>query len=339
MLEPMFEPGSALLRNLSALEASLAILEDVPEDVHALARRSGELRDQLQFLLRATDPAYVFYLEVRGRAVFLRASPIDVSSIVRELLWDRMDGTVLTSATLAVDGSFEYIRGRLGLAHAHERQFPSEFDYADQAILYLPTRMPDPRSPSFVEAAAREIIEILRRTEGRAFVLFTSYANLRSVHALITESALEYPLLVQGTAPRSVLLREFRSTPHAVLLATSSFWQGVDVAGDALSCVIIDKLPFASPADPITAARIEAIAEQGGDPFSEYQVPLAILSLQQGLGRLIRHRSDRGALAILDPRIRTKAYGQRFLASLPPAPVTRDIATLERFFGTGADVS
>jgi ATP-dependent DNA helicase DinG len=192
--------------------------------------------------------------------------------------------------------------------------------------------MPDPRSPDFGMAAGREVVEILRRSKGRAFVLFTSYATLREVQA-ITEMALNYPILVQGSAPRSQLLKQFRETPHAVLLATSSFWQGVDVVGEALSCVVIDKLPFASPADPITAARIDAIRARGGEPFGEYQVPLAILALQQGLGRLIRHRTDRGVLAILDPRLRTKGYGRRFVESLPPAPAVYDLAHIEAFFG------
>ena len=175
------------------------------------------------------------------------------------------------------------------------------------------------------------MIEILRRTQGRAFVLFTSYATLRDVQA-IAEMAIDYPIFVQGTAPRSQLLKQFRETPHAVLLATSSFWQGVDVIGDALSCVIIDKLPFASPADPIMAARIDAVRARGGDSFGDYQIPLAILTLQQGLGRLIRHRRDRGILAVLDPRLRTKGYGRRFLASLPPAPVVHELARIEQFF-------
>jgi ATP-dependent DNA helicase DinG len=191
--------------------------------------------------------------------------------------------------------------------------------------------MPDPRSTDFALAAGRQVVEILKRSRGRAFVLFTSYATLRSVQA-IAEMALDYPILVQGTAPRTQLIRQFRATPHSVLFATSSFWQGVDVVGDALSCVIIDKLPFASPADPITAARIDAIRAQGGEPFDEYQVPLAILALQQGLGRLIRHRKDRGVLAVLDPRLKTKGYGRRFIASLPPAPIVHDLAAVERFF-------
>ena len=180
-------------------------------------------------------------------------------------------------------------------------------------------------------AAGQQVIEILRRTRGRAFVLFTSYAALRTVQA-IAEMALDYPILVQGTAPRTELLRRFRETPHAVLFATSSFWQGVDVVGEALSCVIVDKLPFASPGDPVTSARMEAIRARGGEPFGDYQVPLAILTLQQGLGRLIRHRQDRGVLAVLDPRLRTMGYGRRFMGSLPPAPVVHELRAVEGFF-------
>ena len=191
--------------------------------------------------------------------------------------------------------------------------------------------MPDPRTREFGQAAAREVVEIVRRSHGRAFVLFTSYATLRDVHAVAARE-LDYPMFVQGEAPRSALLRSFRATPNAVLLATSSFWQGVDVVGEALSCVIIDKIPFASPGDPITAARIEAINAEGRSAFGEYQIPLAILTLQQGLGRLIRHRQDRGVLAVLDPRLKTMGYGRRFLASLPPAPVTHGLDDITRFF-------
>jgi ATP-dependent DNA helicase DinG len=332
------EVSAYLAGSLDLLEAALALLTpkgDTEEaagfDGAALARRAGEIRDELRFLLRAGDPAYVYFVEFRGKGIFLRASPIDVSEIVRHLLFDRMRSTVLTSATLTVDGTFEYARSRLGIQRADEVRLPSEFDFPNQALLYLPTRMPDPRSPDFAMAAGKQVVELLKRSLGRAFVLFTSYATLRAVQA-IAEMALDYPMLVQGTAPRSQLLRQFRETPHSVLFATSSFWQGVDVAGDALSCVIIDKLPFASPADPITAARIDAIRARGGEPFDEYQVPLAILALQQGLGRLIRHRRDRGVLAVLDPRLRTKGYGRRFIASVPPAPVVHDLDQVERFF-------
>jgi len=335
------EAAAYLTGALDALEAIFALMKppagesedeaETAEDAAALARRAGEIRDDLRFLLRAGDPDYVFFVEFRGKGIFLRACPIDVSTIVRELLFERMRTTVLTSATLTVDGGFEYIRGRLGIRSAGEVRLPSEFDFRRQAILYLPPRMPDPRDANFAAAAGRQVTEILTRTRGRAFVLFTSYATLRVVQE-IAEMALDYPILVQGTAPRTQLLKQFRDTPHSVLLATASFWQGVDVVGDALSCVIVDKLPFASPSDPVTAARIDAIRARGGQPFGEYQVPLAILTLQQGLGRLIRHRQDRGVLAVLDPRLRTKGYGRRFIESLPPAPLVHDLRAVEAFF-------
>ena len=333
----IIDDGLALVAALEALEGAMMLQSGAAEagsaaneDAATLGRRAGEMRDHLRFLLAAADPAFVYFLETRGRGVFLRAAPIDVSAIIRELLIDKMRATVLTSATLAVDGSFDYVRGRLGIDQSTSVRVPSEFDFSQQAILYLPKQMPAPKSPQFAEAVAREVVGLLSRTEGRAFVLFTSYAMLRTVRDLI-EYEVAYPVFVQGTAPRSVLLGQFRSTPNAVLLATSSFWQGVDVVGEQLSCVIIDKLPFASPGDPITAARIEAIGEQGGDAFQEYQVPLAILAMLQGLGRLIRHRTDRGVLAVLDPRLKTMGYGRRFLDSFPPAPITHDLGQVARF--------
>jgi ATP-dependent DNA helicase DinG len=339
-----FQDGAMLAGALEGLEATLVLAADpkgqrrtgeaiqADDMIESLGRRARELREDLTFLIRASDTDFVYYVESRARGLFLRASPIDVSRLAKEAVFDRMRTTVLTSATLAVDGSFEYVKSRLGLREPMELRVESEFDYARQALLYLPRRVPPPKSPAFSAAAAREVIEILKRSRGRAFVLFTSYAVLRAVQQFV-EMALPFPILVQGTAPRSTLIEQFRSTPNAVLLATSSFWQGVDVVGEALSCVIIDKLPFASPGDPVTAARIEAIKASGGDAFAAYQVPLAILALQQGLGRLIRHRSDRGVLAILDPRLRTMGYGRRFLNSLPPAPVTHDLGAVERFFG------
>ena len=254
------------------------------------------------FLLRGSDDsATCYFVEFRGRGMFLRASPIDVSAIVRELLLDRMHTTVLTSATLTVDGGFDYIRD--AARHRRRRRDPARRPSSisgGRRSCTCRRRCRIRARTNFAVAAGREVIEILKRTRGRAFVLFTSYATMRAVQAM-AEMALDYPIFAQGTAPRSQLLNQFRATPHAVLFATSSFWQGVDVVGEALSCVIVDKLPFASPGDPITAARIEPIRARGGDPFGEYQVPLAILALQQGLGRLIRHRRDRGVLAVLDP--------------------------------------
>lgn len=334
-LAEVHEPGQRLLEALDALEGTIALMKNAPDEAVAIGRRAGEIRDQLRFLLRAGDPDYAYYLELRGRGVLLKASPIDVSAIVRSSLLDRMQATVLTSATLTINGSFDYISQRLGIRAARQLCLPSEFDFATQAILYLPPRMPDPRSPAFAAAVGREVVDILKRTGGRAFVLFTSYAVLRAVQP-VAAAGLSYPILVQGDAPRSVLLQQFRALPHSVLLATASFWQGVDVAGETLSCVIVDKLPFASPGDPITAARIGSIAARGGDPFTEYQLPLAILSLQQGLGRLIRHRQDRGVLAVLDPRLRTRPYGAQFLAGLPPARLTSDASDIDRFFDEGA---
>ncbi len=350
-MQEHFEDGMMLAGALEGLEATLALAtkrtsngpngsngsndsndsNDSNELAASVRRRAGELRADLRFLMRADDPDFVYYAEARGRGLFLRASPIDVSRTVREALFNRFRSIVLTSATLAVDEGFSYVKGRLGLRDAEEVRVPSEFDYRTQALLYLPRRMPPPKSPTFAEAAARETIELLKRSRGRAFVLFTSYAVLRTVQQFV-EMALDFPIFVQGSAPRSMLIDQFRSTPNAVLLATSSFWQGVDVVGEALSCVIIDKLPFASPGDPVVAARIDAMTAEGGDAFSDYQVPLAILGLQQGLGRLIRHRTDRGVLAILDPRVKTMGYGRRFLASLPPAPVTHDLDAVARFF-------
>ncbi len=332
--------GIALGTALDGLEAVTALAgrrggaaagQEANEDALTIARRAGEIRDDLQFLLSAASADFVYFVETRGRGVFLRAAPIDVSQIVQEHLFERMRAIVLTSATLAVAGSFTYVRSRLGIVDAQELRVPSEFDFARQSLLYLPRRMPQPKSVEFADAAAAEVQAILERTAGRAFVLFTSYAMMHAVHESIM-GAVPYPIFVQGTAPRSVLLNQFRATPNAVLLATSAFWQGVDVAGEQLSCVVIDKLPFASPGDPITAARIEAITASGGDPFNEYQVPLAILSLLQGLGRLIRHRSDRGVLAVLDPRLRTMGYGRRFLESFPPSPMTQDLGEIKRFF-------
>ncbi len=341
-----FEDGMMLAGALEGLESSLAgsrgerggnaggVAEPAAEHgeaVTSLMRRAAELKTALRFLMRASDPDFVYFVEVRGRTVHLRASPIDVSRIVQETLFSRMRTVVLTSATLRVDASFAYTRKRLGIRESEDLAVPSEFDYTTQALLYLPKRMPPPKAPTFNEAVAREVIELLKRSRGRAFVLFTSYAAMHAVQRFV-EMALPYPILVQGTAPRTMLIDQFRNTPDAVLLATSSFWQGVDVVGSALSCVVIDKLPFASPGDPVTAARIEAMTAAGDDAFSNYQVPLAILALQQGLGRLIRHRTDRGVLAVLDPRLRTMGYGRRFLESLPPAPVTQDLDAVERFF-------
>jgi len=238
---------------------------------------------------------------------------------------------ILTSATLSSAGNFNFIRERLGLDETQEMIAESIFDFQHQAVLYLPPRMPDPRSPEWGRAAAQEVIKVVKATAGRAFVLSTSLVGMNELHERVAPQV-DYHCLVQGSASKGALLRKFRSTPNAVLFATSSFWQGVDVRGEQLSCVIIDKLPFAVPSDPIVAARQHHIDEQGGSSFYEYSVPQAIIALKQGLGRLIRSTTDRGVLAVLDPRIRTKMYGQLFLQSLPPCRITSKIAELAEVF-------
>jgi ATP-dependent DNA helicase DinG len=322
------EEALARIRGLIRAESEL------PPEIVAVGTRASALTDDLKVLVAPDDPSYVHFIEVRGRGLALRAAPIDVGDRVRdEVLGDRT-ASVLTSATMTVEASFEYMLGRLGLGHATTLRLASEFDFTAQAILYLPPEMPDPRSPDFNRAAAWVITELLDRTQGRAFLLFTSYAAMKEVYALV-DRRVSWPLLMQGTASRRALLRDFRATPNAVLLATASFWQGVDVAGEALSCVVIDRLPFASPGDPLVAARIAAIERRGGQPFHEYQVPFATLTLLQGLGRLIRTRSDRGVLAVLDPRLTRMRYGARFLASLPSAPITDDLSAVARFLAAG----
>jgi ATP-dependent DNA helicase DinG len=326
----VLEEAASVLRRLDAIRTGLLAIMELPDPLRALAERGGTLRGELDFLLLAEDDGHVYFVDVRGRATWLRATPIDVSSRLQELLFARVRSAVLTSATLAVDGGFEYLRGRLGIAEADEVLLPSPFDFPRQAMLYVPRRMPEPQSPLFTERAADEIERLLEMSKGRAFVLFTSYANMNAVARRIA-GRVPWPLLIQGEAPRGALVESFRRTPNAVLLATSSFWQGVDVAGDQLSCVIVDKLPFASPGDPVVSARIDRIPNGGGNPFSEYQVPVADHTLKQGLGRLIRSASDRGILAVLDSRIVEKSYGRRFIASLPPARLVHTTEELQGF--------
>lgn len=344
----------ALLGALDGIRATLGLVRNAGEQTDPLKRRTQDLQTILRAILGDIDeslaaqasatPAlglllddpwdnFVYWIEKRVRGVFLHATPIDVSPILEESLFNgaELGSAVLASATLAVDGSFDYMRGRLGLHSARELRVPGHFDYRNQALLYLPESMPDARSEAFLRRASDEVVRLLRLSRGRAFVLFTSYAQMRRLHEEAA-SALEYPCLLQGQAPNAALLDEFRRTANCVLFATASFWQGVDVPGEQLSCVIVDKLPFASPADPVVEARIDQIRRGGGNPFYEYQVPAAALALKQGFGRLIRTASDRGVLALLDNRVVTKAYGKVFLDSLPPYATTNRVEDVEAFF-------
>jgi ATP-dependent DNA helicase DinG len=322
---------SPLDNALYRLETTLAILKEPPPDAENILRRVRELRFALNFLIKADDKQFVYWIERRGRGVFLRASPIDVSGLLQDRLFAKVPTVILTSATLSSGGNFNFIRERLGLDEAEEMIAESIFDFENQAVLYLPPSMPDPRSPQWGRAAADEVIKIVNATEGRAFVLSTSNAGMNELYERVAPQ-IDYPCFVQGSGSKGALLRKFRETPNAVLFATASFWQGVDVRGDQLSCVIIDKLPFAVPTDPVVAARQRHIEEMGGSSFYEYSVPQAVISLKQGLGRLIRSTSDRGVLAVLDPRLRTKVYGQQFLKSLPPCRITSKIDDLRTVF-------
>ena len=245
---------------------------------------------------------------------------------------DRLETAVFTSATLSINGDFSYFRKRVGVPDdGLEAVHPSHFDFKAQTLMYLPKDLPPPSDERFVLEAGKRIREILLRSQGRALVLFTSYRNLNGVYQAL-EGSIPYTTFRQGDAPKSVLLQAFKEDVHSILMATGSFWEGVDVPGETLSCLIIDKLPFDSPGDPLIAARIDNIRSRDGNPFLEYQVPAAIISLKQGLGRLIRQRTDRGILSILDVRILTSRYGRLFLASLPPMPVCHHLDDLKRFF-------
>jgi ATP-dependent DNA helicase DinG len=329
-----------LQQSLQRLISELENMPSKPEEVFTFARRAQELQVQLGFVMESEDRNTVFWVERRrgGRDrlnVFLQATPIDVAPILRTCLFDKLECAVLTSATLAVGGGFEYVTRRLGLQHAREVVLPSHFDYENQALFYVPPDLPDPRTPQFAAKASELIRRVLEITRGRAFVLFTSYAQMKDVHQRLL-GELNFPMLLQGDAPKSALLEEFRLTPNAVLFATSSFWQGVDVQGEQLSCVIIDRLPFAVPTDPVVAARVKAVDADGGNAFFQYQVPAAVITLKQGFGRLIRSLHDRGLLVLLDNRILKKQYGRVFIESLPNYKKTTEMRQVEEFFGAGS---
>ena len=345
------EPYQQLLEALSGLAAHLRLIRGQSEETDPLAQRASALGLGLRALLGETDlnladaPGnsalallvddnrgnFVHWVEKRTKTVLLHATPIHVASVLEETLYRRDGVKILTSATLAVNSSFEYVRGRLGLQASDEMIVQGHFDYRRQTLLYIPEHMPAPSSVEYLRRAVDEILQLLRLSQGRAFVLFTSYRQMRDTHKHVSRT-LEYPCLMQGEGPNAALLDTFRETNNCVLFATMSFWQGVDVPGEQLSCVIIDKLPFAVPSDPIVSARMEQISREGGAPFYEYQIPAAALALKQGFGRLIRTASDHGVLALLDNRIVTKGYGKTFINSLPDYSRTRSLDEVAAFF-------
>jgi ATP-dependent DNA helicase DinG len=327
---PRLDGIEGLIGALQEARHTIKQMKDFSGEYEALARRSGELESELELFRRGNLENYVSWIERRDRGIFLEACPVDVSGMLQEKLFTRIPTCVLTSATLTVADSFAYMRSRLGLNESRELSLATEFDVQKQALLYIPKGMPDYRHPQYIERAAEEIRLVLRASNGRAFVLFTSYRQMEALYqALIAD--LPYPCMMQGKGGKSRLLEQFKVTPNAVLFATASFWQGVDVKGEALSAVIIDKLPFQVPSDPLVAARTARIHNEGGNAFSEYQVPNAVLRLKQGFGRLLRSTTDRGILAVLDNRLSTKSYGRLFMESLPDYEVTERIEDLVQF--------
>ena len=301
--------------------------------LQALVTRAGELDQSLEKILSLHDPNWLNWYEKRKIGVVLHASPLDISKNMEDLLYQKVKTIVFTSATLSTNGNFDYLRSRLGLSEDMGKGiYPSHFDFKKQTLMYIPRDLPPPNDPSFGLKISERITELLKISSGRALVLFTSYHNLNLVHQLLC-GKIPYTIYKQGDAPKSLLLERFKRDTHSVLLATGSFWQGVDVPGEALSCLIIDKLPFGSPGEPLLAARIQSIRARGGNPFMEYQLPSAIISLKQGLGRLIRNSSDRGILSILDSRMITSRYGRFFFDSLPEIPLTHQLSDIDRFFG------
>ncbi len=324
-----------LERELNNLEQALDALACRGKGLQHLHQRAGELLQRLR-RLQNPESEFIHWYETRPRNFALRMSPISVAENFRQGIAPRQ-AWIFTSATLTVDGDFGYFSQRLGLEEAETRRWQSPFDYARNSLLYVPRGMPMPSAPDYIDTVVDRAVPVLKASRGRAFFLFTSHRALRETAARLAPR-LTYPLLLQGSQSKRSLLQRFRDEDHAVLLATASFWEGVDVKGEALSCVIIDKLPFASPGDPVLAARLEQLRAQGGDPFRDYQLPQAVIALEQGVGRLIRDERDRGVLMICDPRLLRRDYGSLFMHSLPPMPLTRDPAAVEAFFQPASEV-
>jgi len=321
----------AVRTRLTDLHRGLNALKGRGKGLDSCLARSADLGQRLDLLAEGGESRDIRWYETQGKGFRLHQTPLQVADIFQSHMTRHRAAWVFTSATLAMGESFDHFARQLGIDEARTERWESPFDYGRQALWFVPRGMPDPASQDYVGAVAGLAARIFEYSRGRAFFLFTSHRALREA-AQRLESCIGYPLLVQGDAPRAELLERFRRLGDAVLLGTASFWEGVDVRGEALSCVVIDKLPFASPGDPVLAARIEALRRQGGNPFRDFQLPQAVIALKQGAGRLIRDTRDRGVLVVCDPRLLSRSYGHTFLSSLPPMARTRELGEVQRFF-------
>ncbi|HET9483110.1 MAG TPA: ATP-dependent DNA helicase, partial [Xanthomonadales bacterium] len=316
------------------VQRALAGMDDRSEGLDACRARADELAARLATLREPAETGWVQWYELSERVFVLSATPLDVSEPLRAFRAQSRAAWIFTSATLSVAGRFDHFLRQMGLDDPATQLLPSPFDFERNALAYVPRGLPMPNVPDYTDRVIDAVRPALAASGGRAFLLFTSHRALKRAAERLAD--LPYPLFVQGTAPRALLLERFRASGNGVLLGAASFWEGVDVRGEALSLVAIDKLPFAAPDDPVLEARLSAVREAGGNPFAEHQVPAAAIALKQGMGRLIRDIDDRGVLMLCDPRLYTAAYGKLFLACLPVMPVTRELADVQAFFAPAA---
>jgi len=327
----VIDAADDLLESLTRLEEVLEPLAERGKGLERCWRRCLELQTRFGQFVDGEEQNYIQWFETHSRSFVLHMTPLDIHETFRAYVDSHRSAWVFTSATLAVGDSFKHFARNLGIEDARGELWDSPFDFSKQALLYVPTDLPQPNTMEYTATVVDAALPVIESCGGRTFFLTTSHRALREVAERL-EGEIEYPLLVQGTLPRAELLERFRELGNAVLVGTSSFWEGVDVRGEALSCVIIDKLPFSSPGDPVLQAKLDVMREQGLNPFFDFQVPQAVITLKQGVGRLIRDVSDRGVLMICDPRLFGKSYGRIFRESLPPMPITRDVADVQTFF-------
>jgi ATP-dependent DNA helicase DinG len=316
---------------LTQIQKTFKLIEEPDKESKLLESQLAEKRFGIDFILTQKESGYVSYFQRNKKSIKIESAPIEVAELLRSKIFDKVKSCILTSATLSINGKLDFISERLGIDKPKKFIAPSVFDYQKQAILYLPPEMSEPSSPNFTRQAIEKCIEVLNITDGRAFILTTSNKSMNDLYNGVC-NRINHPCLLQGQMSKTGILEEFHRVPNSVLFATTSFWEGIDIQGEKLSCVIIDKLPFSVPDDPVTEARNDFIAQSGGNAFYQYSLPEAVIALKQGFGRLIRSKKDTGVVMILDPRLKTKGYGQYFLNSLPDARVSNDIEDVRRLF-------